>query len=154
MRVNLAIKCPYEFPSTFQWIFLTKITLSSWNNIRLDWYSIGDNRVNNYPKWSLYMEAWWLKTVIGGWKNKDIKGTWYIQIQEWWDNFNVGICLCAECNGEIITEVVKVDNLVYTEGERCEGTQKWAKINVLCGYQISLAIEWWIQMVFMGCHKK
>ena len=109
--------------------------------------------MNNHPKWSVCMQAWWVKTVINGWENKDIKGTWYIQIQEWWDNFNFVICSCSECNLDIIVEVVKVDNLVSTEGERFEGTKKWAKINVLCGYQILLAIEWWMQMVSMGCHE-
>ena len=130
--------------------------LYSWIKIRLEWYSIGDKRVNAYPKWYIYIytEEWWVKAAINGWKNKDIKGTWYIHIQEWWEKFNVGIFSCAECNGDIITEVAKVDNLVSTEGDIFEVTQKWAKVNVLCWCQIPLVIEWWMQMVFMSCHKQ
>ena len=97
--------------------------------------------MNDYPKLSVCMETWVLKALINGWKNKDIQGTWYTQIQKLWDKVNVGICSCSECNGDIIIEVAKVYNLVSMEGEIFEIMQKWAKVNSLCACQSPSAIE-------------
>ena len=53
---------------------MTKNRLYSWSRIRLDWYSIGDNRVNDSPKWFVFMDFWWVKVVINGLKIRTFKG--------------------------------------------------------------------------------
>ena len=102
----------------------------------------------------MFLEKILMNNVINGCNKKYMECIWYVQIQEWWENFNVSLCRCTDFNGEIIMEVAKVDNLISMEGGIFYVIQQWSRVNILFRYQILLVSTRWGQTIFMGCRKK